>query len=108
MKTLITLIAASCPGAHDKILRIALALLFLVSLSVTPALSGQPTPPSAAATAPVVRLTILGDNAVAQGGVKAVWGFACLVGAHGHTVLFDTGSDPAVLKDNLAAMKVDP
>ena len=108
MKTLITLIAASCPGAHDKILRIALALLFLVSLSVTPALSGQPTPPSAAATAPVVRLTILGDNAVAQGGVKAVWGFACLVGAHGHTVLFDTGSDPDVLKDNLAAMKVDP
>jgi metal-dependent hydrolase (beta-lactamase superfamily II) len=55
-----------------------------------------------------VRSTVLGDNAVAQGGVKAVWGLACLVEARGHTVLFDTGADPAVLKDNLAAMKVAP
>jgi 7,8-dihydropterin-6-yl-methyl-4-(beta-D-ribofuranosyl)aminobenzene 5'-phosphate synthase len=53
-------------------------------------------------------LTILGDNAVARSGVKAVWGFACLVEARGHTVLFDTGADPAVLKDNLTALKVDP
>ena len=37
-----------------------------------------------------------------------MWGFACLVEAHGHRVLFDTGADPNVLKDNLAAMKVDP
>ena len=38
---------------------------------------------------------------MADGGVKAMWGFACLVEARGHTVLFDTGADPAVLKDNL-------
>jgi 7,8-dihydropterin-6-yl-methyl-4-(beta-D-ribofuranosyl)aminobenzene 5'-phosphate synthase len=103
-----TLIAAGYLGSRDKVLRIALTLLFLASLSFAPALSGQATPPSTAATAPVVRLTILGDNAVADLGVKAVWGFACLVEAHGHTVLFDTGADPAVLKDNLAALKVDP
>jgi 7,8-dihydropterin-6-yl-methyl-4-(beta-D-ribofuranosyl)aminobenzene 5'-phosphate synthase len=103
-----TLIAAGYLGSHDKVIRIALALLFLTSLSFAPALSGQATPPSAAAAAPVVRLTILGDNAVADLGVKAVWGFACLVEAHRHTVLFDTGADPAVLKDNLAALKVDP
>jgi len=103
-----TLIAAGYLGSRDKVLRIALALLFLTSLTFAPALSGQATTPSAAAAAPVVRLTILGDNAVAQGGVKAVWGFACLVEAHGHTVLFDTGADPAVLKDNLAALKADP
>jgi 7,8-dihydropterin-6-yl-methyl-4-(beta-D-ribofuranosyl)aminobenzene 5'-phosphate synthase len=108
MKTLIPLIAAGCLGAHDKILRLAVALLFLASLRLASRLSGQTTPPSAPATAPAARLTILGDNAVAQGGVKAVWGFACLVEAHGHTVLFDTGADPAVLKDNLAALKVDP
>jgi 7,8-dihydropterin-6-yl-methyl-4-(beta-D-ribofuranosyl)aminobenzene 5'-phosphate synthase len=60
------------------------------------------------AAEPSARLTILGDNAVARGRVKAVWGFSCLVEARGHTVLFDTGADPAVLKDNLAAMKVDP
>ena len=54
------------------------------------------------------RLTVLVDNSVAQDSVKAVWGFACLVQARGHTVLFDTGPDPAVLKDNLAALNVDP
>jgi 7,8-dihydropterin-6-yl-methyl-4-(beta-D-ribofuranosyl)aminobenzene 5'-phosphate synthase len=63
---------------------------------------------SAFATEPSVRLTILGDNSVSRTSVKAVWGFACLVETRGHTVLFDTGADPAVLKDNLAAMKVDP
>lgn len=108
MKTLITLIAAGCLRAYDRVLRIELALLFLASLSFAPALSGQTTPVAATATAPTARLTILGDNAVAQGGVKAVWGFACLVEAHRHTVLFDTGADPAVLKDNLAVLKVDP
>jgi len=71
-------------------------------------LGWQATPPSVSATAPAARLTILGDNTVARDGVKAVWGFACLVEARGHTVLFDTGADPTVLKDNLAALKVDP
>jgi 7,8-dihydropterin-6-yl-methyl-4-(beta-D-ribofuranosyl)aminobenzene 5'-phosphate synthase len=85
-----------------------LALLVLASLGFASGLSGQTAPASAPASAPAARLTILGDNAVAQGGVKAVWGFACLVEARGHTVLFDTGADPAVLKDNLAALKVDP
>lgn len=63
---------------------------------------------SAAAIAPPVRLTILGDNSVARPGVCAVWGFACLVEARGHTVLFDTGADAAVLKNNLAALKIAP
>ncbi len=59
--------------------------------------------------APVTRLTVLVDNSVAGvPGVKAVWGFACLVEAQGHTVLFDTGANPAVLKENLAALKLDP
>jgi 7,8-dihydropterin-6-yl-methyl-4-(beta-D-ribofuranosyl)aminobenzene 5'-phosphate synthase len=86
----------------------AFALLFLASLGFAPGLSGQTTPPSATATAPAVRLTILDDNAVARVGVKAVWGFACLVEARGHAVLFDTGADPAVLKDNLAVLEVAP
>lgn len=62
----------------------------------------------AATPSPAARLTVLVDNSVARGGVKAVWGFACLVEARGHTVLFDTGADPALLKENLAALKIDP
>jgi 7,8-dihydropterin-6-yl-methyl-4-(beta-D-ribofuranosyl)aminobenzene 5'-phosphate synthase len=57
---------------------------------------------------PAARLTVLVDNAVARPGVEAEWGFACLAQAHGHTVLLDTGPDPEVLKDNLAALNVDP
>ncbi len=108
MKTAINLIAAGNLRAHNGILRMALGLVFLTSLGFAPALFGQATPPSAAGAALAARLTILGDNMVARDGVKAAWGFACLVEAHGHTVLFDTGADPTVLKDNLAAMKVDP
>lgn len=83
-------------------------LPFLTSLGIARRLSGQATPTSSAATAPSVRLTILGDNSVNQPGVKAVWGFACLVESGGHTLLFDTGADPAALKDNLSALKIDP
>ena len=108
MRTTIQLIAAVYLGTHDKTLRLAVALLFLASLSLTSRLSGQTTRASDAAAASAARLTILGDNSEAQSGVKAVWGFACLVEAHGHTVLFDTGADPAALKHNLAAMKVGP
>ena len=62
----------------------------------------------AAAGAPAARITILYDNSVATPGVKGAWGFACLVEAHGRTVLFDTGGDPAVLRDNLAELEVNP
>ncbi|MFB3786059.1 MAG: MBL fold metallo-hydrolase [bacterium] len=57
---------------------------------------------------PIARLTVLVDNTVAEKGVKAAWGFACLIEARGHTVLFDTGPDPVVLKNNLTAMNADP
>jgi 7,8-dihydropterin-6-yl-methyl-4-(beta-D-ribofuranosyl)aminobenzene 5'-phosphate synthase len=108
MKTAITSIVSGCLAVSDKILRLAFAFLFLASLSFTPALCGQATPPSTPATASAARLTILGDNMAVRDDIKAVWGFACLVEAHGHMVLFDTGADPNVLKDNLAAMKVNP
>lgn len=67
-----------------------------------------PFAPRAPLTPPPVRLTVLGDNSVTLLGVKAFWGFSCLVEAHGHTVLFDAGGDPGVLRDNLAFLKIDP
>jgi len=76
--------------------------------STLPALGSSALLPKLSAQAPAARLTILCDNAVARTDVKAMWGFACLVEARGHTVLFDTGADPALLKENLAAIKVAP
>ena len=99
--------SAEKPGLLDRrsFLKVS-ALPSLGSLIIIPGIPGQTTPPSAAGTTPTIRLTILGDNAVARPGVKSVWGFACLVEARGHTVLFDTGADPAVLKENLAVLGV--
>jgi 7,8-dihydropterin-6-yl-methyl-4-(beta-D-ribofuranosyl)aminobenzene 5'-phosphate synthase len=62
---------------------------------------------AAAAGEPAARFTILYDNSIAREGVQSAWGFACLVEAHGRTVLFDTGGDPAILKGNLAALAVN-
>ena len=80
----------------------------MIALHLIAALLGLAVAAPSDIAAPAVRLTILGDNAVARTGVKAVWGFACLVETRGRTVLFDTGANPVVLKDNLAALKVDP
>jgi 7,8-dihydropterin-6-yl-methyl-4-(beta-D-ribofuranosyl)aminobenzene 5'-phosphate synthase len=55
-----------------------------------------------------VRITYLYDNTVAVEGVKPDWGFACVLEGHGHVVLFDTGARPEVLRQNMAALKVDP
>lgn len=85
-----------------------LALILVVSLGFSLRLAGQTASPSGTVSNQTARLTILDDNSVARPDVKAVWGFACLVEARGHTVLFDTGADPTVLKDNLAELKVDP
>jgi len=79
--------------------RLALPLLFLSLAGIA---AEPPAPP------PAVRLTILGDNSAARRDMKAVWGFSCLVEARGHTILFDTGGDPAALKENLAVLKINP
>lgn len=63
--------------------------------------------PLAAHTAGV-RITYLYDNSVAVPGTAPDWGFACLVEAHGRTVLFDTGANPEILRRNMTALKVDP
>ena len=56
---------------------------------------------------PEVRITYLYDNIATAEGVKADWGFACLVERRGKTVLFDTGMKEEIFRDNLSALKVD-
>jgi 7,8-dihydropterin-6-yl-methyl-4-(beta-D-ribofuranosyl)aminobenzene 5'-phosphate synthase len=40
-------------------------------------------------------------------GATAAWGFAALVEAYGKRVLFDTGGDAAIFRQNVAALGVD-
>jgi len=55
-----------------------------------------------------IRLTILYDNTTpAVDGVTAEWGFACLVEAGGHRLLFDTGGS-GVVRENMRILGVDP
>jgi 7,8-dihydropterin-6-yl-methyl-4-(beta-D-ribofuranosyl)aminobenzene 5'-phosphate synthase len=60
------------------------------------------------AQGPGVRITYLYDNTVAVQGTKPDWGFACLVEGRGHTILFDAGTRPEILRGNMTALKVDP
>jgi len=55
-----------------------------------------------------MKVTILYDNTTRDERVPADFGFACLVEAHGRTILFDTGSNGALLLDNMAALHIDP
>jgi 7,8-dihydropterin-6-yl-methyl-4-(beta-D-ribofuranosyl)aminobenzene 5'-phosphate synthase len=63
--------------------------------------------PVARSQSPAVRITYLYDNTSTSPALQADWGFACLIEAHGRTVLFDTGTKPDVLRHNLAELKVD-
>jgi 7,8-dihydropterin-6-yl-methyl-4-(beta-D-ribofuranosyl)aminobenzene 5'-phosphate synthase len=55
-----------------------------------------------------MKITILYDNESRIEGLKADWGFACLVECHGVNLLFDTGTNGALLLANMKALGVDP
>jgi 7,8-dihydropterin-6-yl-methyl-4-(beta-D-ribofuranosyl)aminobenzene 5'-phosphate synthase len=54
-----------------------------------------------------VQVTILYDNYVAQEGVEADWGFACLIEGMEKTILFDTGTKSDLFFRNAEALKAD-
>jgi 7,8-dihydropterin-6-yl-methyl-4-(beta-D-ribofuranosyl)aminobenzene 5'-phosphate synthase len=54
-----------------------------------------------------VRITYLYDNTQAVPGVRADWGFSCIVETPGARVLFDTGANPDVLRHNAEALHLD-
>ncbi len=65
--------------------RISLSVLLAALLDLAAGGAFAATTAAQTATpAPAARLTILVDNSVARTGVKAVWGFACLVEAAIH------------------------
>ena len=59
------------------------------------------------AAAEEFRITILYDNTVLTPGTKADWGFSCLIEGADETVLFDTGTQPDILRHNLETLNID-
>ena len=83
----------------------SLAVLWVAVVTAASALPGLPA--MARGQDPGVRITYLYDNTTAVPGVRAVWGFACLVEGRGARLLFDTGTKPDVLTHNAQALHVD-
>ena len=89
-------------------------ILILVMICTTGCATGAPTPvptrfPALQPTAMGdLKLTILDDNTTTDPQLASEWGFAAVVQYAGHTLLFDTGTDGALLLNNMRQLKVDP
>jgi len=55
-----------------------------------------------------MKITIIYDNEVWKEGLKADWGFACLVEIYGKRILFDTGANGSILLENMKKLSIDP
>ena len=75
----------------------ALLLLLPVPVAV-----GAKVPP-----ADELVITILFDNFTEDENLETGWGFAALLEASGHTILFDTGADGEILLRNMERLGVD-
>ena len=54
-----------------------------------------------------VTATIIYDNYVHTDGLKADWGYSILIEGAGKTILFDTGTNPKIFRENFEKMKLD-
>jgi len=55
-----------------------------------------------------VRLTDIYDNVSLKRGIVPGWGFSALLSVPGFELLFDTGADVKILKDNMELLEVSP
>lgn len=55
-----------------------------------------------------ITIKVLYDNYTAEKGLKADWGFSCLITGTEKSILFDTGAKGDVLLQNMAKMNVSP
>ena len=55
-----------------------------------------------------MKITIIYDNTVCNPKLIPDWGFACLVEASGHALLFDTGAKGRLLLGNMETLGIAP
>ena len=57
-----------------------------------------------------MKLTIVYDNDIYKKdmGLKADWGFSCLIETEGEAILFDTGAKGEILLENMEILGVNP
>jgi 7,8-dihydropterin-6-yl-methyl-4-(beta-D-ribofuranosyl)aminobenzene 5'-phosphate synthase len=59
-------------------------------------------------TGPPLRITVVYNNVPHSPGLATAWGFAAVIEAGAHTLLFDTGGDGPTLLVNLRRLGIDP
>ena len=55
-----------------------------------------------------MKITIVYDNTSLRDDLEADWGFSCYIEYLGTNILFDTGTKPRILLDNMQKLNVDP
>lgn len=55
-----------------------------------------------------MKMTIVYDNEVWEKGLKADWGFSCLIEVYGKNILFDTGANANILLGNMEKLNIGP
>lgn len=55
-----------------------------------------------------MKITIIYDNEAWKEGLKADWGFSCLVEAYDRKILFDTGANGSILLENMKKLNIKP
>lgn len=55
-----------------------------------------------------MKITIIYDNEIWKRGLKADWGFSCLIQVYGRNILFDTGRDGHILLNNMEKLDINP
>lgn len=82
--------------------------LACMSLTLIPLVSVAAAFGEEAASPSHTRLTVVYNNLPQVDGLSTAWGFACVVEANQHTVLFDTGGDGETLLANMRRLGLDP
>jgi len=55
-----------------------------------------------------VRVMMIYNNTGSQPGLKGAWGLSAWVATAEGNLLFDTGGDPDILRDNMRHLRLDP
>ena len=82
----------------------------IVTLIVIVTLLSAAIPISTAQDATIIplRITIVFDNTIYEGDMRAAWGFAAIIERGDHTLLFDSGPNGTMLLHNMEELGFDP
>jgi 7,8-dihydropterin-6-yl-methyl-4-(beta-D-ribofuranosyl)aminobenzene 5'-phosphate synthase len=69
---------------------------------------GQPNMTTEPQLKSPLTMTVLFDNIVYDSSLLTEWGFSCVIQTEQDTLLFDSGSNGAILLENMAKLKIDP